>query len=646
MSLVYITVLVCYWLGWYKSVNEGMGAVNHPSLYVLCKSVMLLMIVLPWFVVSALCYMSSTLGYRGSSRVMLIGLMPSVLCAWLGMWLTLSNGDYSLELVYMCIMEYCVTVSLSLTFWTSIWCVLLCVVSYCIHCYTLWYISDSIAMSRFLGTLSMFTGGMCTLLLSGDMITLFIGWELIGISSFLLVSHNNTRVEAVRAGLKALIYNRVGDLGMLLGICLGLVVYGDTCLTLWCYLDCMDISSDLSSTRTLLCTLLLLGAWSKSAQFGLNPWLLDAMEGPTPVSALLHSATLVTAGVVMLCKISAIWVMCPSICMFMYVLGLVTALSAAMCGLFYMDTKRVVAYSTCTHVGMMIFSLGLSGLTVYGDGGGLGTSIYVGSWHMFVHGWSKSLLFLLCGSLLHQLHQQDLRMLTGVSVRSVPVYGVFFSLSLLSLAGCPGSAISESKDWILEMGCLCITGSSLVILMLTLVSLSQGYSLGLILHMLSDMGKFSFVSMNMTMFLPMLALILNVVYIPMCFSDILLNSGLEPSERMGMWDGFGLFSLVGLSLGLLNGTWSVSLLGLSVRNGLMRLVLNRFYLDKLLNSIMLYITSWIVTRVQYDVEYGFLMVVLSPLASNRVSICSSVVYSGTSLLLGSTCLLFSLYMLF
>jgi len=581
---------------------------------------MFILIILPWFLVSLICYLSASLGYRGLSLVMLVSLFPAVAFSWYFLWLIIFSdlsAHLVLDLGYITLLDYCLSVSLIINCWSSIWCILLTVVSYSIHVYALWYMGDSVNMSRFIGTLSLFTGGMSTLLLAGDMLTLFIGWELIGISSFLLVSHNTSRIEAVRAGLKAVVYNRVGDFGMLLGICLGLAIYCDIDLLLWCYLDSSLVIS--SSLRTLLCTLLFLGAWSKSAQFGLHPWLLDAMEGPTPVSALLHSATLVTAGIVMLYKTSTIWLMCPSFCILLYVLGLVTTLASSFCGVFYLDTKRVVAYSTCTHVGMMLFSLGLSGLSISIDGGSLGPLGFVGCWHMFVHGWSKSLLFLLCGSLLHQLHAQDLRLLTGVSIRSVPVYGAFFTLSLLALAGCPGSSISDSKDWILELGCFSITGFSLFMLMLFVVSLSQGYSLGLLLHLLSDMGKFASVKLGWSIFFSLLLLIIHVVYFPLCLIDIFNPCGLEPAERLGIFDGFGIYSVLGLLLGLINGNYLSTIISPKPRSNIIHFVYNKFYLDKMYNSLLLWLSTYIITKVGFELEYGLFMAFFSPLLSNRVS---------------------------
>jgi NADH:ubiquinone oxidoreductase subunit 5 (subunit L)/multisubunit Na+/H+ antiporter MnhA subunit len=592
---------------------------------------MFLLIILPWFIVALSCYLSNTLGLRGFSLLMLLGLFPSILFSWYFLWLILFS-DFTVRLVldlgYIVVLDYCLSISLVMDCWSSIWCVLLTTVSYSIHVYALWYMGGSVSMARFIGTLSLFTGGMSTLLLSGDMLTLFIGWELIGLSSFLLVSHNTSRLEAVRAGLKAVIYNRVGDFGMLLGVCLGLSVYCDTDLLLWCYLDSSLALT--SSFRTLLCTLLFLGAWSKSAQFGLHPWLLDAMEGPTPVSALLHSATLVTAGIVLLYKTSAIWLMCPSFCMLLYVLGLVTTLASSFCGVFYMDTKRVVAYSTCTHVGMMLFSLGLSGLSISIDGGSLGPLGFIGCWHMFVHGWAKSLLFLLCGSLLHQLHAQDLRILTGVSVRSVPVYGTFFSLSLLALAGCPGSSISDSKDWILEMGCFSISGYSLFVLMLFIVSLSQGYSLGLVFHLLADMGKFSLITMSWSIFLSLSLLTLHVVYFPLCLADVFNPCGLEPSERLGLFDGFGLYSLLGLLLSLINGKFPFTTFSSTFRSNVIHMVSSRLYLDKMYNSFVLWTSTYIINRLGFDVEYGLLMVFFSPLTSNRVSSGTFIIFNGAN----------------
>ena len=596
---------------------------------------MFLLLILPWFIVSAFCFMSLSFGYRGSSLSMVLILLPSLVSSFVILYITLFSGvildSYFISVPYVCFWDFDICLCLGLSMCSSIWCFLLCVVSYCVHFYALWYMSNSPYLSKFLGTLSLFTGGMCLLLISDDIISLFIGWELIGIASYLLVSFSSTRSDAVRGGLKALIYNRIGDLGVLIGLSLGLSIYCDNSIHLWSFLDSLCLSDGVTNiTRSFLCFLIFLGSWSKSAQFGLHQWLLDAMEGPTPVSALLHSATLVTAGIILLCKTYVIWLMSPTLCILLYIIGIITMLTAAISGVFFTDIKRVVAFSTCTHVGLMLFSLGVSGLSFYDSGL---SCISISSSHMFVHGWSKSLLFLLCGGLLHQSHCQDIRTLAGFSVRSIPLYGSFLTFSLLSLAGCPGSSISDIKDIILEFGCLCVSGYSLFIFMLIIVSLSQGYSLGIIVHLLFDMGLPTYIYSYFSISCIFLILCLNIIYLPVCFDDLLALGILEPFDRFGLLDIFGLYCTLGLFLGLFsisNNSFS-NTLHVGFYLNCVSLITNRLYLDKIFNSVMLWISSFIISRVSYDVEFGFLMTLASPLSGNRLGFISSFIWSGFAL---------------
>merc|ERR1712166_1031316 len=549
--------------------------------------------IIPWFCVSIILSWSKEIGRNGVVYIIFLGLLLSPISAWYLLYniiciegfldSSLTISIIGIEINIITINQWNLNLELAYSIWQILCIILLTSVSYSIHAYTLWYAWADPYYTRFLSILSLFTGSMAIVFLSEDIILLFIGWELIGIASFLLISYYNYRIEAVRAGMKAIMYNRLGDLTFLFAIVLGLSIFYDSNLGLW---SLLSIHFD-NSTQKYIGFGILLSCWSKSAQFGLHPWLLDAMEGPTPVSALLHSAT------------------------------------------FDLDFKRVLAYSTCTHIALMIMSLGITGITY--SSGSIGDLGHGALFHLFLHGWGKSLLFMLCGLILHQLHQQDIRSLGGVS-RQIPLTFAFSSICLLAIQGCPGSYLSDSKDFLLEFGLCSISGSSFLWLLLSVLWLSQGYSLGILLHAWTDiyssLPKSGISATPWIVIFPLFFLLFNVIFLPSFFLDFLSASALDTTERLGVLDPLGFLCLFGLVVGhLLTSSRSLSNNRDYIANTfcILRFSLNRFSFDKFLSSLLSFFSHFILFRLQPHLEFGFFMHFLSPLYS-------ALVHSTTALL--------------
>lgn len=317
-------------------------------------------------------------------------------------------------------------------------------ISCLVHLYSIAYMSSDSHSPRFLCYLSIFTFFMLMLVTGDNFIQVFLGWEGVGLSSYLLINFWCTRLQADKAAIKAMLVNRVGDFGFALGI-LG-------CYTLFQTVDFSTIfaCSSLPPTRqsfflpmrwnaiTLICLLLLLGAVGKSAQIGLHTWLPDAMEGPTPVSALIHAATMVTAGVFLIARCSYLFENSPTALIVLSVSGATTAFLAATTGLLQNDIKRVIAFSTCSQLGYMLFACGISNYSV---------SVF----HLLNHAFFKALLFLSSGAVIHAMSdEQDLRKMGGLA-SSLPFTYAMMLIGSLSLIGFPFLTGFYSKDVILEL---------------------------------------------------------------------------------------------------------------------------------------------------------------------------------------------------
>jgi len=314
-------------------------------------------------------------------------------------------------------------------------------VSLAVHVYTIGYMADDPGYQRFFSYISLFTFSMLMLVMSNNFLQLFFGWEGVGLMSYLLIGFWYERPSANYASLKAFLVNRVGDLGFVLGIGLVFAHFGT--------LDYRHVFSATPSLAgqvlpgtdwplaTVICICLFIGAMGKSAQFPLHVWLPDSMEGPTPISALIHAATMVTAGIFMVARMSPLFELSDTALSVVLVVGAVTAFFMGVLGIVQNDIKRVIAYSTLSQLGYMAVALGVSAYSV---------AIF----HLVTHAFFKALLFLAAGSVIIAMHhEQDIRKMGGLA-RYMPVTYVTFLVGALALIGTPGFAGFYSKDSIIE----------------------------------------------------------------------------------------------------------------------------------------------------------------------------------------------------
>jgi len=305
-------------------------------------------------------------------------------------------------------------------------------VSLMVHVYTIGYMAGDPGYQRFFAYIALFTFGMLMLVMANNFLQLFFGWEAVGLMSYLLIGFWYTRESAVYAGLKAFLVNRVGDLGFILGIALILANFGTLD-----YAAVFGQAPSAASQITLICILLFIGAMGKSAQFPLHVWLPDSMEGPTPISALIHAATMVTAGIFMVARMSPLYELSETARSVVLVIGAITAFFMALVALTQYDIKRVVAYSTLSQLGYMTAALGASAYSA-------------GIFHLMTHAFFKALLFLAAGSVIIALHhQQDMRHMGGLRKYMPWTYWTML-IGAISSAGIPGFAGFYSKDAIIE----------------------------------------------------------------------------------------------------------------------------------------------------------------------------------------------------
>ncbi|MEO5561484.1 MAG: NADH-quinone oxidoreductase subunit L [Dokdonella sp.] len=330
---------------------------------------------------------------------------------------------------------------------TAMMMVVVTFVSLMVHVYTVGYMADDDGFSRFFSYIALFTFSMLMLVMSNNFLQLFFGWEAVGLVSYLLIGFWFKRPSAIFANMKAFLVNRVGDFGFLLGIAgvllwFGSLDYGQV------FTAALDTSVAGAKTveifaghpwhvATVVCICLFIGAMGKSAQVPLHVWLPDSMEGPTPISALIHAATMVTAGIFMVARMSPLFELSESALSFVLVIGATTALFTGLIGIVQNDIKRVIAYSTLSQLGYMTVALGVS---AYAGG------VY----HLMTHAFFKALLFLGAGSVIVAMHhEQDMRYMGGLK-KYMPITWITMWLGSLALAGAPGFAGFFSKDAIIE----------------------------------------------------------------------------------------------------------------------------------------------------------------------------------------------------
>src|SRR6202521_820546 len=316
-------------------------------------------------------------------------------------------------------------------------------ISSLVHLYSIGYMDEDPNRPRFFSYLSLFTFAMLMLVTSDNLVQLFFGWEGVGLMSYLLIGFWYQKPSANAAAIKAFVVNRVGDFGFALGIFSIFMLIGSTDFeTIFAGAPgltgkTIDFFGWHADALTLTCLLLFMGAMGKSAQFLLHTWLPDAMEGPTPVSALIHAATMVTAGVFMVARLSPLFELAPNAQAFVMFIGATTALFAATVGLVQNDIKRIVAYSTCSQLGYMFVAMGVGAYSV-------------GMFHLFTHAFFKALLFLGSGSVITAMHhEQDIRKMGGLRDK-LPITYITMLIGTFALTGMPGTAGYSPKDAAIE----------------------------------------------------------------------------------------------------------------------------------------------------------------------------------------------------
>lgn len=326
---------------------------------------------------------------------------------------------------------------------TAVMLVVVTTVSSLVHLYSIGYMDEDPNRPRFFGYLSLFTFAMLMLVTADNLVQLFFGWEGVGLASYLLIGFWYQKPSANAAAIKAFVVNRVGDFGFALGIFAIFMLVGSTDFETIFHAapgltgKTVNFLGWHADALTLTCLLLFMGAMGKSAQFLLHTWLPDAMEGPTPVSALIHAATMVTAGVFMVARLSPLFELAPNAQAVVMFFGATTAFFAATIGLVQNDIKRIVAYSTCSQLGYMFVAMGAGAYSV-------------GMFHLFTHAFFKALLFLGSGSVIYAMHhEQDIRNMGGLWKKIPYTYAVMV-VGTLALTGFPLTAGYFSKDAIIE----------------------------------------------------------------------------------------------------------------------------------------------------------------------------------------------------
>jgi NADH-quinone oxidoreductase subunit L len=422
---------------------------------------------------------------------------------------------------------------------TAVMLVVVTTVSAFVHLYSIGYMEEDPHRPRFFSYLSLFTFAMLMLVTSDNLVQLFFGWEGVGLMSYLLIGFWYHKPEANAAAIKAFIVNRIGDFGFSLGIFAVFMMTGAVDLgTVFAQAPALVgktihfLHWDVDAL-TLICLLLFMGAMGKSAQVPLHTWLPDAMEGPTPVSALIHAATMVTAGVFMVARLSPLFELSADVQTVVTIVGASTAMFAATVGLVQNDIKRIVAYSTCSQLGYMFVAMGVGAYSV-------------GMFHLFTHAAFKALLFLGSGSVILAMHhEQDIRMMGGLRTK-IPVTYWTMVVGTLALTGFPLFAGYFSKDAIIEAAYVGKNPAALYAYMMTLgaAGLTSFYSWRLIFKTFHgrphDQSHWeAAVESPPTMLVPMLALAIGSVLAGFPFLGVFTGHGVEDFFREALKFGEG-----------------------------------------------------------------------------------------------------------
>ena len=413
---------------------------------IISKNLLLLVVLLPLLAAVVAGLFGRRIGRAGSHMVTIAGVGASFALSCLVMWQLLQGAAPFNENLYTWFQvgEIQANVGFMVDKLTAMMMVVVTFVSLLVHVYTIGYMKDDDGYQRFFSYISLFTFSMLMLVMSNNFLQLFFGWEAVGLVSYLLIGFWYKRPGAIFANLKAFLVNRVGDFGFLLGIAgvlfwLGTLDYAtafanaptirDTTVSIF--------AGSEWSVPTIICIGLFIGAMGKSAQVPLHVWLPDSMEGPTPISALIHAATMVTAGIFMVARMSPIFELSPTALNFILFIGATTAFWTGLIGMVQNDIKRVVAYSTLSQLGYMTVALGLSAYSA---------AVY----HLMTHAFFKALLFLAAGSVIIGMHhEQDMRKMGGLR-KYMPITFVTSLIGTLALVGTPFLSGFYSKDTIIE----------------------------------------------------------------------------------------------------------------------------------------------------------------------------------------------------
>ena len=420
------------------------------------------------------CCVSSKVAQFSTSALMLI----AAILSWY-LFFTLGDAHYTVNLLtWLSVGSFQANWALYVDSLSALMFIVVTTVSAVVHLYSIGYMHDDPNIKRFFSYISLFTFCMLMLVSSDNFIQLFFGWEGVGLCSYLLIGFWFKKDSANKAAMKAFIVNRVGDFGLALGIAFIYFIFDSVKFT--------DVLSNAPlyeqhftcgiHTLTIICFLLFIGCMGKSAQVGLHTWLPDAMEGPTPVSALIHAATMVTAGVFLLARCSPLFELAPLTREFIVVIGAITCLMAATIALVQQDIKKIIAYSTCSQLGYMFMACGLS---AYG----------IAMFHLATHAFFKALLFLCAGNVIHSMsHEQDINKMEPQLWKKLPVTYTLMWIGSLALTGVFPFAGFYSKDLILEIA---YHHNFAFIIGMVVVALTAFYSWRLIIkvfHSKNDIG--------------------------------------------------------------------------------------------------------------------------------------------------------------
>ncbi len=504
---------------------------------------------------------------------------------------------------------------------TVVMLVVVTTVSALVHLYSIGYMHEDKSRPRFFAYLSFFTFAMLMLVTADNLVQLFFGWEGVGLASYLLIGFWYDRPAANAAAIKAFIVNRIGDFGFTLGIFLVFLLTNSVAFdqifaaapglahkTIHVFGFDMD-------AMTITCLLLFMGAMGKSAQFLLHTWLPDAMEGPTPVSALIHAATMVTAGVFMVARLSPLFEQSSAALAFVTIIGATTAFFAATVGLVQNDIKRVIAYSTCSQLGYMFVGLGVGGYSL-------------GIFHLFTHAFFKALLFLGAGSVITAMHhEQDMREMGGLA-KKIPLTFAMMVVGTLSLTGFPLTAGYFSKDAIIEASYAAHRPDALYGFVLTTLAaaLTAFYSWRLIFLTFFGSPKWQHAAARhhqdlhhvdpqespQVMLIPLYALALGALFAGLAFSRIFVGEGADEFFEASLYHANHIMSGLEETPPLVHFLPTVMMIGgffvalylyilapgtaerwAQAMPGLYRFLLNKWYFDELYDAVFVRPAFWL-----------------------------------------------------